>query len=282
MRISRYSTFILALIAALGLAAQNAAYTADDQRRALEILTKHRGSESGEKLLDIAKEFIGTPYVAGTLERDKEERCRVNLKEVDCTTFVDQVLALHIASNGCCGDFETFTNNLELIRYRGGVCSGYASRLHYISWWIDEMSARGILKEVEGEAFTGRRMLNLNFMSTHPDSYRQLKENPQLIKEIEMQELPYHGREIKYIPKEKLDGSPEALPIKEGDIIAIATTIDGLDVTHVGFAFWQCGKLHLLHASSIAKEVIADPQPLYDYMKNKKSQCGVRVFRIMH
>ena len=71
------------------------------------------------------------------------------------------------------------------------------------------------------------------------------------------------------------------MKIKDGDILAITTNIKGLDVVHVGFAFWKSGKLHLLHASSIAKKVIEDPQSLYDYSKNKKAHTGVRAMRVV-
>jgi len=63
--------------------------------------------------------------------------------------------------------------------------------------------------------------------------------------------------------------------------LAITTNIKGLDVVHVGFAYWKGNRLHLLHASSVAKKVIEDPQPLFDYSKNKKAHTGVRAIRCM-
>ena len=86
---------------------------------------------------------------------------------------------------------------------------------------------------------------------------------------------------VAYNPKEKLNLSPDELKIKDGDILAITTNIKGLDVVHVGFAFWREGKLHLLHASSIAKKVIDDPQPLYEYSRNKKAHMGIRVIQVI-
>ena len=69
------------------------------------------------------------------------------------------------------------------------------------------------------------------------------------------------------------------MDIRNGDIIAIVTAIEGLDVTHVGFATWHGNKLHMLHASSNTGKVIDDPKTLYQYMKGKKNHLGVRVFR---
>ena len=82
---------------------------------------------------------------------------------------------------------------------------------------------------------------------------------------------------VSYLPKSCLNVSPEELDIRNGDIIAITTNIKGLDVVHTGFACWMDGKLHLLHASSVMKKVILDPQSLFDYSKNKKAHTGVRV-----
>ena len=75
--------------------------------------------------------------------------------------------------------------------------------------------------------------------------------------------------------------SLEKLKIKNGDILAITTDIKGLDVVHVGFSFWMGEKLHLLHASSVAKKVIEDSLSLYEYSKNKKAHTGVRVVRVV-
>ena len=117
-------------------------------------------------------------------------------------------------------------------------------------------------------------------MSSHPDNYRQLKENPRVISEIEKFEIPYRDISISYIPKDKLNAGSNILNIKNGDIIALVTTINGLDVTHVGFAFWKDEELHLMHASSKEGKVIKDKTTLYEYQKGKKSQTGIRVIRI--
>ena len=55
--------------------------------------------------------------------------------------------------------------------------------------------------------------------------------------------------------------------IQEGDIIALVTTIDGLDVSHLGFATYEKKELRLLHASFNDKQVIIDSEPLHDKLK---------------
>ena len=64
-----------------------------------------------------------------------------------------------------------------------------------------------------------------------------------------------------------------------GDIISIITNKDGLDTSHVGIVFWDQGKLHLMHASSLQKKVVMDEKTFYDYSQAQKSHLGIRVYR---
>lgn len=55
------------------------------------------GGSYGNHLIALGETFLGTPYVGGTLEGEGEEQVVVNLEEMDCTTFVEYVLALAAA-----------------------------------------------------------------------------------------------------------------------------------------------------------------------------------------
>lgn len=48
-------------------------------------------------MLKYGLSFLKTPYVAHTLEVNDEEKLVVNFDEVDCTTFVEYVLALSLS-----------------------------------------------------------------------------------------------------------------------------------------------------------------------------------------
>ena len=50
-------------------------------------------------------------------------------------------------------------------------------------------------------------------MSTHPDSYRQLKDNPSLVAEIVRQEQALNGSVVTYFPKDQLSYPPYKLNI---------------------------------------------------------------------
>ena len=237
-------------------------------------------SSPGDMIIDIAEKFIGKEYVAGTLDCHHNEPLVISSDKLDCTTFVELIFAMVITAkeNDC--SFGRVCSNLEKIRYREGARNGYASRLHYISWWIDDNSQLELLCDVTNGKWSREQVLELNFMSTHTSNYEQLKENPTLTAQIEEQELPYRGVAVNYIPKEYLDKKKEELDIENGDIIALVTNIAGLDVTHIGFAFWKNGELHLLHASSSAGKVIRDDNTLFNYQKRRNSHIGIRVFRI--
>lgn len=230
------------------------------------------------RTLFFARNLLGVPYVANTLDGVEEECLVVRLDGVDCTTFVETVLALHLADKERERDFGSYKEALRRIRYRGGRMDGYLSRLHYFSDWIKDNERKGIVRERTGELkHASAQVLNLDFMSAHADSYPRLKGNAPMIARMVEAERPWKRVSVSYLPKACLNVSPEELGIRNGDILAITTSIKGLDVVHTGFAVWVKGRLHLLHASSVRKKVVLDPNTLYDYSKNKKTHTGVRV-----
>ena len=235
------------------------------------------------RTLHFAKKMLGVPYMAGTLDGNEEEQLVVLVDSLDCTTFVETVLAFCIADKRGERDYEGFRKALTQIRYRDGVLNGYTSRLHYFSDWIRNNEQMGFVKECTSEtACSQPKELWLDFMTTHVDSYLPMKKNPELVQEMAAHEKNWQGTVVSYIPKEKLNLSPEELKIKDGDVLAMVTNIKGLDIVHVGFAFWREGKLHLLHASSSAKKVIEDPKTQYESSKNTKAHIGVRAIRFVY
>lgn len=266
------------LLAACAAAEAQRVYTPSDSTCIEKVLNECGQSAS---TLDIASHFMGRPYVASTLDSCTTERLVVNTRAFDCTTFVETItaIALTARSDGQ-KNFDQFCQALQLLRYRGGLCSGYASRLHYISQWITDSAKKGKISEIITDAHTATQRLSLNFMSSHPTAYPQLKADGTLIPRIREHENPFCDTTIKYIPKSALNGGRDKLGIEDGDILALVTAIEGLDVSHIGFAKWIDGRLHLVHASSVAGATIVDEQTLYDYMRTKKKSLGVRLFRL--
>lgn len=264
-------------------AAQERIYGKSDSIAIERILEKHSATEyrsTGELALAVAQEFIGKRYVAGTLENGKAEPLYISCDKLDCTTFVELVTAITISIGHNKKTFGDICKNLERVRYRGGTRDGYASRLHYTSWWIEDNISKGIIREMTEECNHISRTLNLCFMSKHSGSYPLLKEDTLMQKRIEALEIPFRGIKSSYIPKEYLNDKEKIKYIRNGDIIALVTTIEGLDISHVGFACWKDGTLHLLHASSGKGKVINDTTTLYEYQRNKSKQIGIKVMRI--
>ena len=264
-------------------AAQERIYGKSDSIAIERILEKHSATEyrsTGELALAVAQEFIGKRYVAGTLENGKAEPLYISCDKLDCTTFVELVTAITISIGHNKKRFGDVCMNLERVRYRGGTRDGYASRLHYTSWWIEDNISKGIIREMTEECTHRYRTLDLCFMSKHPESYTSLKEDTTMQKRIEELEIPFRGIKSSYIPKEYLNDKEKIKHIRNGDIIALVTTIEGLYISHIGFACWKDGRLHLLHASSGKGKVINDTTTLYEYQRNKSKQIGIKVIRI--
>ena len=231
--------------------------------------------------LDFARKFLGRPYVAATLEVADPEL--VDLQGLDCATLVETSQALAMTRREGKTDVASYTRNLEKIRYFNGKNRGYTSRLHYLSFWMADLTKRKVAKEVLlPQALTQPLEIRLNYMSTHAGSYPFLKNHPERMREIAQLERKYSGKVGRFLPKSNAGLSRQQLgAIHDGDIITVVTQKAGLDYSHQGIAFWgNDGKLHMLHASSERKRVIADERTLEDYLKRISHAKGIRVFRI--
>lgn len=233
--------------------------------------------------LDFARKFLGRPYVAATLEVADPEQVVVNLQGLDCATLVETSQALAMTRRESKTDVASYTRNLEKIRYFDGKNRGYTSRLHYLSFWMADLTKRKVAKEVLlPQTLTQPLEIRLNYMSTHADAYPFLKNHPERVREIAQLERKYSGKVGRFLPKSNAGLSRQQLgAIHDGDIITVVTQKSGLDYSHQGIAFWgNDGKLHMLHASSERKRVIADERTLEDYLKRISHARGIRVFRI--
>jgi hypothetical protein len=231
----------------------------------------------GEIILRIGNDFKTSPYVGKTLDINTEENLIVNLRELDCTTFVENCLAIARTIKSGKATFEKFTSELEKIRYRNGKLNGYGSRLHYFGEWITDNQAKGIVEDVTQKLGGLSCPVVLNFMSTHPDSYPQLKANTVLIDEIKQVEIRVSAAPFFFIPKEKI--AIHENEIMNGDIVALVTRIPGMDVSHVGILYKKDGRVFLLHASLSGGKVETTKVPLADYLKDSKNTTGIFVVR---
>lgn len=241
------------------------------------ILAPEKNSSIPVLMLKVGTFFKETPYVASTLEINPEkEKLVINLREMDCTTFAENCLAISRTIKSNKPTFEKFTAELQEIRYRNGKIDGYPSRLHYFSDWIYNNAQKKLVKRVSKEIADIPYPLHVNFMSTHPGSYIQLKDST-LIPIIAKQELEISSRTMYYIPKDRISEFEDKL--MDGDIAGITTNINGMDIMHVVLLVRQGEHIHLLHASSSAGKVILSDETLEEYLNSSKRATGIMVAR---
>ena len=233
----------------------------------------------GDLLARIGERFVGTPYRPHTLEVAGPERLVVNLEALDCVTFVENALVIaRLAWKAPAGDaFRTaFRDELTLVRYREGVLDGYPSRLHYFSEWIADNEAAGLVTSLSRELGGVADGSAIEFMSTHPDAYRQLAD-PGVLAEVARTETRISAVDRFYIPQEEI--AAKAHMIRDGDIIAATSTVPGLDVAHTGIALWRNGELRLLHAPLVGSHVQVSDETLAERIRRIDGQDGIMVAR---
>ena len=272
--------YILLLLPAVWAKAQ-VTYQKTDSVTVCRLLAKANTTTS---TLWFARQFLGVPYVAHTLEVNDKEQLVVNTRELDCTTLVETVTALTLCARQGKKTWNDYLTTLRTLRYRQGKLDGYTSRLHYFSDWIRDKQAMKIVKEIQSPnpPFTAVQRVNVNYMSTHPTAYKALKAQPELLPVIRKQEQQLTGLKARYIPKSALRRNTKALrqAVHDGDIIAITCNKKGLDIAHLGFAVWKKDGLHLLNASMIHKKVVEESMTFYQYLQKHPSHTGIRVLRI--
>ena len=234
-------------------------------------------NDFGKTIVAIGKTFMDTPYVAKTLEIGDTETLVINLQGLDCTTYVENVLAFGIMLKNEKSSFDDFTETLESIRYKDGELDGYASRLHYFSEWIANNEKKGLLKDITAEIGGKEITKPINFMSTHRDLYPFLKDDKNFEK-VKASENYLNNQPICILAQDEIAANEHL--IQTGDIIALTTSINGLDITHTGIATREKdGRIHLLHASTGSMKVEVSKKPLAEYLKKIKKNTGIMVAR---
>lgn len=268
--------------------AQEYVSTADDialGKLVLERLAASPKQDAASQMILAAKALLDQPYEAGTQE-GREERLRIYLTKTDCLLFAETCLGL-VRTVQRCGPLATFEDlaaTLRRTRYRDGVVDGYASRLHYTTEWIRQGERNGFFRDITAELGGVQDTRPIRFMSENPDSYAPLKGESSYaqenLRQIRAMEARVNGLPRWYIPREKLAEVEER--IQSGDILCLATSIDGLDYSHVVIAYREKpgAPLGFIHASTSAKKVIVEPRSLQAYLQANKRATGISVLRV--
>lgn len=244
-----------------------------------------QGHESGINEANALVEFyarrlLGTPYVAHTLEGDKE-MLTINIHELDCLTFIETLYSLSRATLNGRYSWRDFAANIENVRYRGGEMGDYSSRIHYISEWIIDNHVRGNLVEITPDLpHVDYLVKNIDYMTRHTASYRQLKDDSAMVEKIRRYELRNHR--FSYIKRSWLNDKALKAALRSGDFVSLVTKTEGLDVSHNGIIIVdEKGDPYLLDASMSGGKVMLESKPLFKYLEKSKTNIGIRVFRMM-
>ena len=241
-------------------------------------------------IVAVGMTFIGNPYPKSNvsiaqkanpgvvvLQPIQKEVLAINLKQFDCVTFVESMIALSQTLRQDNPAYDIFKNYLSRVRYRNGMVD-YAARLHYFSDWLYENEKNGLIqnvtKEIGGEIFNKE----VFYMSLKRDTFYGNMADPTTFNTVKSIEEAITKREKWYIPKEKVAAIESKL--KEGDILGITNVTEGMDMAHTGIVTWQNGRAYMLHASSQFHQVMITDVPLVDYLLRNKLQSGIMVGRL--
>ncbi len=241
---------------------------------------------TGRAAARVGELAAGTPYEAYTLEAylkaggspSRTEPLTLHLDRFDCVSLVESCLAVaRVAHGPGAPAWSSFADEMERMRYRGGVREGYVSRLHYFSEWLDDNARRGLVT-ILGEELGGHADTRpLRFMSTHADAYPALA-MPEVLTQIGEMERSLDGTPRWVIPTASIESVSDR--IETGDVLAFATSIEGLDVTHAAFAYRDAaGVLRVLHAPLSGGVVEVTESTLTQYVAAIRSATGILVAR---
>ena len=239
----------------------------------------------GRTAIQVGELAVGTPYVPYTLDAylrsggsPSHEPLALSLTRFDCVTLVEACLAVaRLADAEGAPTREGFGREIERMRYRGGERRGYTSRLHYFSEWIADGERRGLVRDLGAELGSAEDARPLRFMTEHRGSYPALADDG-VFREIGAIErrLDRHPRRV--VPTKRI---PEVVSrIESGDVLAFATEIPGLDVTHAAFAYRdRDGILRVLRAPLSGGVVEITRTTLPEYVAGIRRSTGILVAR---
>ena len=244
------------------------------------------GAPLGRAATRVGKLAAGTPYVPATLEAylraggspSGTEPLTLSLTRFDCVTLVESCLAVARAAAGeGAPSWERFAREIERMRYRGGERRGYSSRLHYFSEWIADGEKRGIVRSLGAELGGVEDLRPLRFMTEHRGSYPALAD-ASVFREIAAMEQRLDERPRRVVPTDRIPDV--ASRIESGDVLAFATAVPGLDVSHAAFAYrGGDGMLRVLHAPLSGGVVEIARATLPEYVAAIRRSTGIMIAR---
>ena len=214
----------------------------------------------------------------------QNEQILVSLSHVDCTTVMEDVLALALCYRDGRATLDDLKNYYRRMHYQDGVIS-FATRNHYFTWIMQSAIKEGFVERISPDEpvfpFTGVQDMQPSYMTRNKYLFR-----PQMDDEKNYNAIAFRQRQgvrFTYIPRELLNmpQDSELGVIRDGDIMAVVcdqhSWARGVEIKHLLIAKWLDGRLHFYHASKDGLGL--SNMDAYTYMKDKFTMMGVAVYR---
>ncbi len=231
----------------------------------------------------VSKYLIGRRYHPATKDRIKKQQKKpvtkveatnpnplpvkilpTSMTYLDCMTYVEHVLAMAASTKPAYQD-EFLCRLIDIIYNAGGQPLMNHHRNHFTSHWGDVNERKGYLTNVaRNHPQAVKRELYLNRVGENRTFYVEdrfmIAEKPQL---------------MWYFPRAAV--LEKKAPLLSGDVVALVTDKEGLDVTHMGFFIEKKGKRYLRHASLKLNRIV--DQDFEQYLRDNKHVGSLMVFR---
>lgn len=271
------------------------------------LISKYQQFPITIRIAKMSHAFIGKPYVNEPLGEgirglfNQEPLYRTDV--FDCQTYVSTIVAMAKSDN-----FKTFSNNIKKIRYRNGAVS-FATRNHFPTIdWIANNLRNGMIKDINFK-IAGKKTEIAIATIDKKSWYRQLPMSRIKLSKASKATLNKRLKKLNklgdkyertkailnYIPLSSLfSGKRPNMSlfnkIPNGSIIFIVRPNwdlkdkigTHLNVSHVGFAIWNNGKLYYRHASSVGTKVITQEELTHYLARTLSSPTirGISVYRV--
>ena len=207
----------------------------------------------------VSEPFLGTPYVLGNLGEGpggdgRDTDPRFNLQGVDCTTFVEHVLAFTHSRT-----VDEARGKLDAIRYARGQV-GYGTRRHWPdAQWIPGLVQEGYLVDVTTEIAGPSVPPEAASVTLGPQPFRASLHAASM--PLRDDEVPVGTFTVTYVPLGRV--AEAASRLTPGLVVNVVKAEKAgllVRVSHQGLVVVRGkGDVAIRHASSVEKKVVDEP-----------------------
>lgn len=228
--------------------------------RALVVALRHEAF--GERVRRISAALRGTPYASDPLGEGPgatpDPDPTFDLGVVDCTTFVELVMALARSPS-----VDEARRALQHIRYERGI-PGYTRRRHFMmAQWIPAMVELGYVRDVTRDV--APRDVRVATKRLGPDVWSQ-RRKPEEGPRLASDQVP---RGVFSLPIVPIDVAPSVADrIPHGtilNVVRIDFDTQPVRVTHQGIVVHEHGRVLLRHAARGGQRRVVD-EPLAEFL----------------